>query len=658
MKRSTKHSLLMSAISLLLCASMLIGTTFAWFTDSVTSTGNIIKSGTLDVSLEYIEDATKDPQLATDTEWKNAAEGAIFNYSNWEPGFVQTRHIKIENEGTLALKYKVNVVPVGTTEQDGVKLSDVIDVYYIDPGQAISGRADLDALTPAGTLTQMLAGLDTTGTGTLKENESVILTIALKMQESAGNEYQNKWIGEEFAVQLLATQVEHENDSFDNTYDKDAVFPVVTGAYTDGTADKKLVVETEEGDVISVTVPAGSDAGNYSVVVDNKVVGETADGFDSLSYDITLEKDGEKVEAQTGVEYPVEIKLDHLLSIKKLIHNGEEITNYDYDIISGIISFKTDSFSPFSVIFEELDIDGKIDGDKIVGGYFETGDFNPADYNGENLVADGYIAVEYTKNGKTCYVVSKKAETVIAVSTDEAVATLKAKHGDDVYAVNVSGGNLWRIFTASNDYKIPMLKGVSFDTVYIMPGTYNEDTVISIGFSVDVIGLGNAEDIKIVKVKGSYSNKHLFNCSGEKSEYIEVTIRNLYLDANAKNYNKAGTMYIQDNAAVQSIRKTKVKCYDLIIDKTSGSTFYVNGNNAVGGVKYPAYMYVENCVLNTTNFKWMTFADDGILAKASTYNFYYNNLKYADGDKEYTNEYFGTKDTVKNVVMEANDWEW
>ena len=52
-KRSTKQQLLLSAISLLLCVSMLVGSTFAWFTDTVTSTNNIIKSGTLDVELYY-----------------------------------------------------------------------------------------------------------------------------------------------------------------------------------------------------------------------------------------------------------------------------------------------------------------------------------------------------------------------------------------------------------------------------------------------------------------------------------------------------------------------------------------------------------------------------------------------------------------------------
>ncbi len=40
----TKKSLWLSAVSMMLCAVMLLGTTFAWFTDSVTNTGNVIQA--------------------------------------------------------------------------------------------------------------------------------------------------------------------------------------------------------------------------------------------------------------------------------------------------------------------------------------------------------------------------------------------------------------------------------------------------------------------------------------------------------------------------------------------------------------------------------------------------------------------------------------
>ncbi len=363
MKRSTKHSLIMSALSLLLCASMLIGTTFAWFTDSVTSTGNIIKSGTLDVSLEWME-GKQDPADKNSADWKDASEGAIFNYSNWEPGFTQVKHIKIENEGTLALKYKVNVVPTGTVEYpDGVNLADVIDVYYLDPAQQMDDRAELPASARLGTLTEMLAGLTTSGTGTLKtQGEAVTVTLALKMQESAGNEYQNRSFGTEFAVQLLATQVEHEDDSFDNTYDKDATYPasktVVIPSGT--TATVEIPISVEE---VTVTLPVGTEAGVYEVRVDSKTVEtDSVTNETTVTFNIELYKDGVKV-SNTGTEYEVDIEIGKDLVLNKVMHKNEEVTVYSYNPFSGILTFKTDSFSPFSVVFRDIKADDIISAD-------------------------------------------------------------------------------------------------------------------------------------------------------------------------------------------------------------------------------------------------------------------------------------------------------
>jgi len=200
----------------------------------------------------------------------------------------------------------------------------------------------------------------------------------------------------------------------------------------------------------------------------------------------------------------------------------------------------------------------------------------------------------------------------------------------------VAAGKLYAEFSARSGY--------DFTTFYLLPGTYNEATTLTISSSMDIIGLGDKEAIKIVKGSSSDSNRHLFNCTGTKSDYIEVTIRNMSLDATA---NTTGG---KDNAAVQSIRKTKVKCYDLNVTKGSGWSavaFYVNGNNAVDGVKYPAYMYVENCKLNTTR----TF---GIVTTSGTYKFYHNGLSYNNGTSAYTSN----SGSIKNVVMEQTDWDW
>ena len=211
--KSTKRALLTSALALLMCVSMLIGSTFAWFTDSVTSSGNIIKSGTLDVTMEW-KDATASGAQQT---YKDASEGAIFNYDKWEPGFVEAKNIKIGNAGNLALKYQLNIVATGEVSE----LTDVIDVYYAEAECTLADR-NMSELTKIGTLTEVLAAVSTTASGDLLGGESDTVTLALKMQESAGNEYQDLAIGSEFAVQLLATQLTSETDSFDDQYDVNA----------------------------------------------------------------------------------------------------------------------------------------------------------------------------------------------------------------------------------------------------------------------------------------------------------------------------------------------------------------------------------------------------------------------------------------------------
>ena len=252
-QKTTKRSLVAAGLVLLLCIAMLVGTTFAWFTDSVTSNGNIIKSGTLDVALEWADGKT----APVDAAWTDASQNAIFNYDKWEPGYVEVRHIKISNNGTLALKYKVNIVANGEVSN----LADVIDVYYIDPAEKIENRTALEDKTPMGNLTAALAGMSDTANGRLEAGQADIITIALKMRESAGNEYQGKSIGTNFSVQLVATQDTVEADSFGNTYDENATYPVTNSA--DLVA---AIAGAEEGSIVTLT------SGNYLLSEGQRVV--------------------------------------------------------------------------------------------------------------------------------------------------------------------------------------------------------------------------------------------------------------------------------------------------------------------------------------------------------------------------------------------------
>lgn len=89
--RNMKKSILASIVSVVLCISMLLGTTFAWFTDSVTSGNNVITSGTLDAEMYY-----SDTLLPADSnEWKDAEDAAVFTYDKWEPNYTEVKYIKL-----------------------------------------------------------------------------------------------------------------------------------------------------------------------------------------------------------------------------------------------------------------------------------------------------------------------------------------------------------------------------------------------------------------------------------------------------------------------------------------------------------------------------------------------------------------------------------
>ena len=132
-KRSTKRALLLSFLSLLMCVSMLIGSTYAWFTDSVTSANNIIKSGTLDVTMGWAEG--EDAVPTADNAWTDASNGPLFNYDLWEPGYVEAKNIKISNVGTLALKYNLNIAANAKLYRAGIACDQ--DTAITDDPQAM-----------------------------------------------------------------------------------------------------------------------------------------------------------------------------------------------------------------------------------------------------------------------------------------------------------------------------------------------------------------------------------------------------------------------------------------------------------------------------------------------------------------------------------------
>ena len=364
-KKHTKRALLSSALSLLLCITMLIGTTWAWFTDSVTSAGNIIKSGTLDVEMSWA-DGKENPDSAT---WKDASTGAIFDYDLWEPGYVDVKHVKIANVGTLAFKYQIAIKANGEleTNANGHTLADAIDVYYLENAAQVTDRTELVEGAKLGTLAQFLENnanpATNTATGKLypKDNkdgnpDNHTVTIALKMREDAGNEYQNMSIGTDFSVQLLATQWTYEEDTFNDQYDALADETPDNEGWSYENVSTKVVenaanpFEITSG-IATVSVPANALAAGdkFELAIDN--FAENENGADvAISFELKLKRNGVLINTETdGVEYTVSLQLEKDLTINSVAHNGEAVTDYTYDADTGIMTLTVKHFSPFAI---------------------------------------------------------------------------------------------------------------------------------------------------------------------------------------------------------------------------------------------------------------------------------------------------------------------
>ena len=262
-KRATKRALLTSVTALVMCVVMLVGTTFAWFTDTASTGVNKIQAGNLDIELAYKNSTTRG-------EFKKADKSTLVfdNNALWEPGHVEYVVLRVSNAGSLALKYKlgINIAnEVGSTNvyNNAFNLSDYIRFAVLD-GDQTGNSVDRDALVAAATDGKLIkegyskeSHLDTTNA-----NETV--TLVVWMPKSVGNEANYK-VAEgitapsiDLGINVVATQYTYESDSFDETYDRDATYPVIVSnqqqandAITNAT-DKKVNISIASGQTITL----------------------------------------------------------------------------------------------------------------------------------------------------------------------------------------------------------------------------------------------------------------------------------------------------------------------------------------------------------------------------------------------------------------------
>lgn len=235
----TKHMLLMSIVSIMLCIAMLIGGTFAWFTDQSSTTTNSIMAGTLDIELQWFD--------ATSNEWKSAENQELKfidmdENSLWEPGCTYSLpKLRIKNNSNLALDYEV-----------------VID--------GIHGDADLNAA-----IDWVVVG-DMVGSLLPSDAASDEIAISAHMKEEAGNGFQGMTM-DGITVTVFATQKSFESDSNGDDYDAAAravevsTFAELQDVMNDG-GYAKLIADINAADAATKNARVYIPVGKQNAVID------------------------------------------------------------------------------------------------------------------------------------------------------------------------------------------------------------------------------------------------------------------------------------------------------------------------------------------------------------------------------------------------------
>ena len=415
--KTSKRALLCSVLSIALCLSMLIGTTFAWFTDTASTAVNKIQAGNLDIALEMKEG---DNWVTAEGKTLNfvKAEGHENEATLWEPGCTYTLpELRIVNNGNLALKYKIVISgakDMTEDDKDDLKLLDVIDWTYTVNGETYTLGTD-KKLGVAATTDTGATGYDT-------------LTIKGQMRTTAGNEYQGMAV-EGIAITVYATQDTVEYDSINNTYDAKAAYPVAdatelkTALAAGGAVSVKEDIKTDNigdtaADRVIISEPTTLNLEAKIVSPDN--MGNNNTNFCALIVDAnTTINATENGGIDTGVNggYGINVRKGANLTINGGSYYGGGTA---VQVQKGTLTINGGKFAcePYSnptygykYLINCIDSAYKDGTAKIIikGGTFIN--FDPSDSASENphgnFVADGYTVVSEAHGTDTWYTVVK-----------------------------------------------------------------------------------------------------------------------------------------------------------------------------------------------------------------------------------------------------------
>ena len=491
--KHTKKMLFASILSMVLCCAMLVGNTFAWFTDSVTSGKNKIVAGNLNVEL-YHTNAGVAKEEKVDKGTKLFTTGIEGTEVKWEPGVIVYENFKVKNEGDLALKYIFNLLIYGKNATSaGNSLDKIIKVAITK--EPINESADVEKITDYTSLEDVVKAVDKMGT--LSKGADVQFGVVLYWESGADNNLYNVSSGDqtddgtdslwiELGVDLRATQAEGEADSFDENYDKGLKMPDPINVTSEKLMDNiSLTTVDSQGFYKIGTSTASIDIpeGNINPTAINKLLfNVTTTDFTIGSLDLDVKLTGKntddeiKFEATAGdKKYRVNLNVGALRQDVKAYHDGKALTEggdwdnegYTYNIDSGMLTMYVSHLSPFKVTWyvpakpmtdeEAFEAAGYVgvDSNNFTSSYFNNGSTDKKVYLKGNITVTSTSGMNIRNsadsvidlNGKTLTInTNKQSFDALSVHNGDVIirnGTFKVQHlyGEGSAAIRIYGSS-------------------------------------------------------------------------------------------------------------------------------------------------------------------------------------------------------------------------
>mgnify|MGYP004553286417 FL=1 len=420
-KANNKKALLSSAFALVLSVAMLIGTTFAWFTDTASTAVNKIQSGNLKVGFQYWNGE----------KYVDAKDATLFSEETlWEPGHTEVVYLKVINQGNLALKYRLNTINTfeyqyaKNSDGNQILLSKYLKIGIADGKNAAEGvyatREEAIAAAADNLVSYDSCTKDNTLLPATTDSESAdYFAFVVYMPTDVGNEanwdknvrgsYGAPWI--RFNLALNATQASYENDSFDNKYDEGVPYPLA-GVDANGTGN----VIYDELEKQNPSILLGADAARsfgwfvrYATTINLNGHSMTTNGYQSV-IDVTANGDlvitgNGTLDASGGRDSVTAVTVDHggKLTIENGTFIGKEGNSCIYNA-GGTVEIKGGTFKGDPQWTLNCQ-DGSGSVITVKGGTFYK--FDPSNANvgaGEIVVPDSFKVVQ---NGDWYTVVAK-----------------------------------------------------------------------------------------------------------------------------------------------------------------------------------------------------------------------------------------------------------